>query len=258
MKTAILVVTATSALALAACAPPYARHPPWAVHLRPIAKLDCPASQGALTRTSQSPDGKACAYAGDNGAQVQMTLVDTPNGPDAALASTEADLKTLLPPPPASDAPKDVESESDTPPAPPPRPGDHKSDNVNIRLPGIMIHAGDEKANISIGGLHIDADDATNTVHMQSGHGFGHRGQFTIDANHGGAVIRATGGGPDVHATLILASDQTGPQGWHVVGYEALGPRSGPIVVATVKSKSDDHDTVFEDVKSLVRKSAAG
>jgi ribonuclease HII len=31
-------------------------------------------------------------------------------------------------------------------------------------------------------------------------------------------------------------------------GDEARGPAAGPIVVATVKSKADDHDDVFDDV----------
>ena len=246
MRTAFLIPAGLAALALGACTPPHVRHS-WGA-LTPVSRLECPTSQGQLSLKTASKDGTSCAYMGDDGAQVDVNLVPAPNGPDVVLANTETDLRALLPPPPP---------EPDTPPAESSAPAsDPHAKNVNIRLPGINIHAGDEKANISIGSLHIDADDSTDTVHMRGGHGGRGRGQFTIDASHGGAVIRAEGGGRDVRSTLILASDQTGPQGWHVVGYEARGPRSGPLVVATVRSKSDEHDATFADVKALVRRSA--
>lgn len=260
MKTAVLVLAGLAALGLAACTPPYARHDRWGSGLKSVAKLDCPTSQGDLSLKSAASDGRSCVYAGEDGSDVRLTLVSTPDGPDAVLSKTEADLKALLPSPPA------VDVDAKTPPKPtepvetvtPSTSPDGKEKNVNIRLPGIVIHAGDEKANISVGGLHIDADDSTDTVHVRGGRSMGHNGQFTVDADHNGAVIRAKGGGPDVRATLILASDQTGAQGWHVVGYEARGPRAGPLVLATVKSRSNQHDSVFEDVKSLVRRSAGG
>ena len=62
---------------------------------------------------------------------------------------------------------------------------------MNISLPGIQIHANDDKANIRVAGIHIDADDRTDSAHISGGHGFmGHRGQFTIDANDSGAIIQ--------------------------------------------------------------------
>jgi len=45
-----------------------------------------------------------------------------------------------------------------------------------------------------------------------------------------------------------------------VVGYEARGPKGGPIAVATVKAKdrdAGDHD-VFKDMKALVRHNVGG
>jgi len=49
------------------------------------------------------------------------------------------------------------------------------------------------------------------------------------------------------------------PGGYRVVGYEAGGPKSGPITVAVVKSKeSFDGDDIYNDVKRLVRKNGGG
>ena len=66
-------------------------------------------------------------------------------------------------------------------------------------------------------------------------------------------ISQAAGG--DVRSTYILASDK-GANGYHVVGYEARGPKAGPIVVAVVKARRDDrnqHD-LFDDMKDLVER----
>jgi hypothetical protein len=62
-----------------------------------------------------------------------------------------------------------------------------------------------------------------------------------------------------VRATLILASDKA-TSGYRVVGYEARGPKGGPLAVAVVKAKGrdgSDHD-IFEDMKTLVRRNVGG
>ena len=98
-----------------------------------------------------------------------------------------------------------------------------------------------------------------DSVHIQGGDGPFHRhGKFTVDADNGAAIIRARSGGPDVRSTLIIAAETPGPQGWRAVGYEATGPRGGPLVVATVKVKSDQHDDAFDDAKRLVSRAARG
>ncbi len=257
MKPAIMAVAGGMALLAAACTPPYAGRG-WRTPLKPVSRLECPESKGGLTRVSAAPDGQSCAYSGEDGAQVTLSLVKVSGDPDSALDPIEADLKTLAPPP----APKPPEPPE--PPDPdqtsaPTRSADDHPKNVNITLPGIRIHAGEDKANIRVGGLNIDADGENDAVHMHGDHGpFGRRGQFSMDASDGGAIIRTRGGGRDVSSSLILASDHAGPAGWRVVGYEARGPRSGPLVVAKVMIKSDDHDDVFKDAKALVRASAGG
>ena len=128
------------------------------------------------------------------------------------------------------------------------------------RNPGTEFAGGDDHRGYALT-APLNADDRSNTVHMEGGHMPFHHGQFTVDANDNGAIIRTRRLGPDVGETLILASDQPGPDGWRAVGYEARGPRSGPLVLAVVKMKADDHDVhdqMFDDVQSLVKKSAGG
>ena len=160
----------------------------------------------------------------------------------------------------ASFSPADSGASADASPASPSPPGEPKR-NVNIDLPGLHVHASDSgRTDVNVGGIHINADDKTNSAHIQSEHGgfMGHGGGFTIDANHSGAIIRSQSMGPDVRQSLILASDKPGPDGWRVVGYEAVGPRSGPLVIAVVQSRSDEHDQLFGDVRALVRRIAGG
>ena len=214
--------------------------------MKVASRLVCPDDEGDLKLKTSAPDGKSCLYAGDEGAQVQVSLVPVSGTPDATLDPIEGQLKALLPPPSDKPSPSKAKHAAE-------HDGDH--DNVNITLPGLAIHAADERANIRLGPLHIDADDDKNNVHITRGDNSG-KGQFTVDANDGGAIIRTISGGPDVRTTVILTSNTPGPQGWRVVGYEAHGPKTGPLVVATVKTSSDEHDHIFEDVKRLVRRSA--
>ena len=52
-------------------------------------------------------------------------------------------------------------------------------------------------------------------------------------------------------ATYILAKDNL-KDGWKSVGYQAAGPKAGPITVAVFKLHNG-HPSVSEDVKRLVR-----
>ena len=58
-----------------------------------------------------------------------------------------------------------------------------------------------------------------------------------------------------VRATFIYTGHDL-PEGFRFVGYEAGGPKTGPITVAVVKSKLDDDvgSEIYPDVKRLVRK----
>ncbi len=252
MKTLSLIAIGVSALAVTACVRPFGagHHRP----LHPVSRLDCPQKQGPFDRASAAADGKSCDYTGPDGAKVQLTLVTYAGEPESALAPIEARMRSLLPAPSPTPTP--------TPPAVPasasaakPAGGEH--DNVDIDLPGISIHADDKNAKVHVGGMHIDADGQNNSVKINGGRGpTGGRGQFTVDANDSGAVIRSRSFGANVEQSLVVASKTPGPEGWRTVAYEAVGPKGGPLVVANFQSKADDHDPLFEQAKALAWKAA--
>ena len=242
MRTIALI--ALAAAGLSACAPPFVHRGPKA--LKPVSRLDCPPAQGQLRRTSAADDGSSCVYTGPGGASVQLKLTPISGDPEALLQPMEEQLKAELPPAPP------------LPAASGPAPG---GDKVDVRAPGVSIQATDHGAKVSVPGVHVDADDQRGSVHITGpgpGEPLARRGQFTVDANDNGAVIHARSFGPNLNESLILVSDTPGPQGWRTVGYEALGPRSGPLVIATVQARSDEHEQLFGDVKALVRKAARG
>ena len=269
MRYLTLLAWAASLAALGACSPKVevqheggqarpGRHEP----LRAITKLDCPDKQGELTRVSVAADGQSCVYGGQN-AEVSLRLVPLNGGDaEAALAPIEADLKTLMP------------TMRSAPPPPPPPGGKPRGEGAKISLPGIRIDAHDKGADIRIGGLTINANDGSAEVKVaknvteRTGGGNSNvsvkssddeEGDTEIHANEGGAQIRQRKRGDGVRATLILASDKA-TSGYRVVGYEARGPKGGPLAVAVVKAKGrdgSDHD-VFEDMKTLVRHNVGG
>jgi len=276
MRHLTLLAAAASLLVLGACSPRIeARHdrparPGKHEPLRAIGKLDCPERQGELKRVSVAADGQSCAYAAQN-AEVTLRLVALNGGDaEAALAPIETELKGLMP------AMK---------PAPPPPPSGAKprGEGARISLPGVRIDARDKGADIRIGGLTINANDGSAEVKVsknvtaRDGDGDTERsagggkstvsvksstdaeGDIDIHATDDGAQIRQRKRGDGVRATLILASDKAA-SGYRVVGYEARGPKGGPLAVAVVKARGrdgSDHD-IFEDMKTLVRHNVGG
>ena len=253
------------ATALTACQPAASDKEPRAERrlgrdpVRAIERLDCPDRQGGLTRVSASPDGQSCSYTSSE-ATVDLRLIRLNGGDaEAALAPIEAELKGVIPTPPAS--PKPPESKD----------GKNKT---SIHLPGINIDAHGDTADIRIGHLTINSDGGTaevkvnKNVNIRSDGGQASvnvsaqdesEGDVTIRANDNGAEIRALKGGDAVRSTLILANDKA-PNGYRVAGYEARGPKGGPLAVAVVKAKNrntDDHD-LFKDMKALVRHNVGG
>ena len=278
MRHLTLLATAASLVALGACSPRIDTHherparPGKHEPLRAISKLDCPEKQGDLKRVSVASDGQSCAYQGQN-AEVTLRLVALNGGDaEAALAPIETDLKALMPTMKA--------------PPPPPPPGEKaRGESARISLPGVKIDAHDKGADIKIGGLTINANDGSaevkvsknvtirdggaekrvservsggkSTVSVKSS--TDDEGDIDIHANDDGAQIRQRRRGDGVRATLILASDKA-TSGYRVVGYEARGPKGGPLAVAVFKAHGrdgSDHD-IFEDMKTLVRHNVGG
>ncbi len=230
-----------AALALAACTPPHPhRHTEAA--LRAIATLDCPATQGDLSRRSAAADGKSCLYGDDQGGEVTLQLIDLAGqDPTAALAPLEAQLKAEMPAVTAAKAAAGA-------------PGTDK-DRVDIDLPGIHIHAnGNDDATVQIAGAAgkavsvSDRDGHSRVTVAKPG--------VSVFAHDNGAEVRVEEPGSGIRRSFILASDDPGPNGYKAVGYEARGPAGGPLVVAAAKAKSDDN--LKDDMRDLLRLNVGG
>jgi hypothetical protein len=279
----LIALTAVSALALgaAACAP----------HIDYAHKtaLDCPDRQGELQRTGVAADRKSCTYQARGGAEITLQLTPVVNGDaGATLSAIEASLAGPATPEPAAkaaEAPAKGAKAAPAPPTPPAPPatggndaeraareaaGDaaggrsavrdddwnrHDKDTVTIngkavveddghsshvRLPGLHIDAEGDNAKLDIAGLHIDANDDHQTVKMVRDVRL--RGEAFSREKRG---LRA----------FFIAKRQDLPDGYRFVGYQASGPKTGPLTVAVVKSREElDHgDRLYRDIQRLVR-----
>lgn len=257
MKTTLLVAASALALPLAACGP---KTPP------ARAALDCPVTQGDLTRTSAASDGKSCTYATSSGAEVTLQLVSVDGGVDAALDRIETNLLAeRLQPGPAADAkdsaaPASSATVSDAERAAREAAEDTRGVAVDVKvskdgeqdtasgvtrvnLPGVHIVANDadDSAEVQIGPLKVDAGDDSATIRVRR------------DVRLRGEALNPEQRG--MRATFIYTGKDL-PAGYRFVGYEAGGPKRGPITVAIVKARDEDPDggEIYPDVKKLVRK----
>ncbi len=265
MKPISFVAVSALALTAAACGPkvPVAR-----------AALDCPPTEGELSRTSVSPDGKACTYVNKGGAEVTLQLVNVTGSADATLAGIETALlakrtaatapdasKTGSPDKPGADVLKDaamankeavddtkgltvsVTLDDKTGPSRERAAVSEEGGTTRVRLPGISVVANDhdETANVRVGPITIDAGDDGATVRIRRDVRL--RGEALNPEKRG---LRA----------MFLYTGSDLPDGYRFVGYEAGGPKRGPITVAVVRSKTEgpDGSELYPDVKKLVRK----
>jgi len=264
MKTTLLI--AASALALSACGQA----------AKPIAKLDCPASEGDLTRVDASADGKTCAYRSSDGAEVALELVALKGDIGATLDAIETDLRST-PGAPSPEAMRDqaevgaklaelgkAKATIDSVAAEAARiqaeaAADAKvstrthlaglgtvetskdGETARVDLPGIHINANDKDATVRVGPLHVDANGDDTTVKI-----------FRDVRMRGEALSRQKRG---VRATFIYTGKDL-PAGYRYVGYEAGGPKTGPLVIAKVRSRVDTEsgDNIYHDVQDLVRR----
>lgn len=266
MKPLYLLAASALALTAAACGPkvPAAR-----------AALECPAKQGDLTRTSAAGDGKTCTYVTADGAEVTLQLLAVQGGVDATLAGVE---KVLLADraPAAGDAPAGKDAASDATAKAAAQADreareDVKQAGATGGKPGVQLKVetteegldvdadATEVTRVELPGIHIVANDAEDTAEVKIG-------PLSIDAGGDSAKVRIrrdvrlrgeafSREKRGVRATFIYTGDDL-PAGYRFVGYEAGGPKRGPITVAVVKARSDgpDGEEIYPDVKKLVRK----
>lgn len=261
MKPMILAAGAAltaGTLALAACTPggkPPAR-----------TALDCPSEWRDLKRLSVAPDGKSCGYLTENDGEVTLRLIDTAGNPDAVLDALEAALTgesaaaapAAAPSTPAEVArlAADAQRVTDEVAADAAESAKaavvieddaeehrlearHDDKSAKVNLPGINITAGDDDANVQIGPIHIQSGDEGSTVHISR------------DVRLRGESLSRQKRG--LRATFIVTGDQL-PEGYRFIGYEAAGPKAGPLTVAVVKSRKSGRDRISGDVTSLVRR----
>jgi hypothetical protein len=277
MKPLFLAASSVALLGLAACTP---TRPPAA-----RAALDCPQQQGDLTRTGVAPDRKSCTYRTSDGSDVTLQLLPTNGDPKAALASLETSLAAEAPEivkgekpaeaakgevvkaEAASEAATDAaakvaeQAKADAANAP--------GDETDVDVPGLHIRAHEsgakgDTAHIDLPGIHIDADDGSDKARVKVG-------GVTIDAHDDGATIRVYRDvrlrgeafsriKRGIRASYIYTGKAL-PGGLRFVGYEAAGPKSGPITVAVVRSNVDSnevdmHGNALRDIKRLVRRNS--
>lgn len=245
MKSLPFIAISALALGAAGCTPP---HPP------ARAALDCPSKSGPLTRTGVSPDRRTCTYVNSEGDEVSLQLVAVSGGPEATLKTFEEALSSQYAPAP-SDAEARTEAKGPHQRDDTAADGDH-GDDVDIRNGAAHIRKDGDRAQIDLPGLHIRADDGRGTANIRVG-------GVEVNANDNGAVVRIA---RDVRlrgdmlsperrgfrATYRLAGDRL-KDGYETVGYEAGGPRAGPLAVAVIKSKDGEHHGVFAAATRLIR-----
>ncbi len=293
MKPTLLLMAGAAAITLAACdrnGPTFG--PP---KMRAVSTLNCPERSGDLRRVSAAADGKTCAYTDDDGGEVVLQLVAVSGAAEATLKPIEASLAALVP---ALDAkPAVVEADAaavkdageaakdaaatgaaaasdagvDAAAARAEDGSDagiadvDEEENVEVDMPGLHVRTKGDKADVKVFGMTIHHDDVNDTTQVRREPKSGVGRSLSVDANDSGAVIRmANSNRSNIKATVIYGMENPGPQGHRVVGYVARGPRTGPLVVATVKSKRDKdqhvgvNEGIFADASRLARRASRG
>jgi hypothetical protein len=226
----------------------------WNSPLKTISRLDCPESEDGVTRHSVASDGRTCEYRDDQGNQIVLELVDISNGDiKASLAPVEAQLRGELPPPSSGGGASASTN------------GAGGNDRVDIDLPGIHIHAnGHDNDNGKDSGGHgsvqINGGAGDNAVSTETNSTTvsADKGGVTINAGDNGAQVSVSDDAHGVRRYFMLASDTPGPNGYRMVAYDARGPAKGPLAVALVMAKSDDHDDLSDAARSLLKHNIGG
>lgn len=259
-----LILAAASGLALTAAGCAERPH-------APRTALDCPAQVGELTRTSIAADAKSCIYKSAD-VDVTLELLPVQGSAEATLQGVETQLAATQPQPapgaqaPAASAKADSTTAHQADTAAKEASEDAKSapsGKVDIKVPGGQIHVeGDDnddkgEAHIDLPGLHVDANNGHAVVNVAGVH---------VNASENGTDVhiirdvRLRGEGfsrqrNGVRATFTSYKPDA-PDGGSFVGYEAAGPKAGPLAVAIVHGRSevDRHGRLYRDLERLVRR----
>jgi hypothetical protein len=259
IRTLVLLAAGVSAVALAGCGPNVHFGPAVDIEsrgaMKVISKLTCPKDQGHLNLVSAAPDGLSCQYKGDDTEVTLRLLALNGDTPHSALTPIETELKALMP---------EIKSAGQS--------EETSGDQQTVDLPGIHIRAGDHGAKVRVAGVNINADDDAAEIRVgQNTSDDETAGNKTVTVKSDDSNVQIDNSSSDdnrrhrrrhsddVTALYMLASDKAA-SGYRVVGYNAAGPKGGPLAVAIVKSRSseDDEHRVFDDAKALVRLNVGG
>lgn len=206
--------------------------------LRAPAKLDCPADEGDLTRTAQSPDGQWCDYAGLRGETVRLQLKPLHGQtPSEALAPVRAQLHALVP---VYRNPIRA------------RHADEPGDRADVDVPFVHVHAHGDEADVRLFGIfHIRSHGHDADVDKDHG-----RKHAAVHAGLRGAeVIADEVGRSNASLVYVLAGAHRQASGYQAAGYMAKGPVTGPLVVAEFRSPVKSHrdsDGGHDDIDRLI------
>jgi hypothetical protein len=205
--------------------------------------LDCPARAGKLMRASIAADGRTCDYADAAGDQLELKLLPVAGSPDATLTPVEQVIQAQTPAV-ASAAKTGAAAQADAQARADAADADDddareagKHDRADISLPGVHIVAAGDKAQVEVGGVHVDASGERAVVRTA-------RDVKMI----GNPFVLARNG---YRATYMVTRDDA-PDGFALVGYEAGGPKTGPLTVAVIKARGHSNG-VFAQGRRLVR-----
>jgi len=258
MQPAPLIAASGLVLGLAAC------HP---LPQRAVTRLDCPTSAGELTRVNAAADGRACLYRSAGGADVSLRLLPVSGDPRAALAGVEQEVRALVAAAPAAEsAARDARAKAAERlgvPAPPVADPDAQravaeaaadaakpvsddsaaddwdgdGDHAEVDLPGIHVRAHGDDADVQLGPMRIVATDGDAVI------------KTSRDVRLRGESLSREKRG--LRASFLMVQDG------RAVGYEAAGPRAGPLTVAVLQVRGGDDmidHRLRRDVRRLVRR----
>lgn len=211
--------------------------------LRTPATLDCPASEGALTRIAQTADGRTCDYQSRKGEWVRLSLLAL-NGrsPSEVLAPAKAELYALAPvyEPPARALG-----------------GDETGEVTKVDLPFIHVRTVGDNADVKIFGIKIHAAGDNTDVDLSRG-----RKNTVVRAGLKGAQVTSEEiGRTNAEMIYVLAADRRMPSGYWTVGYVAKGPVNGPLVKAEFRTTQKNHrirDGDHGDLGRLIDRNVKG
>lgn len=210
---------------------------------RTPAALDCPTSEGTLTRIAQAADGRTCDYQGEKGEWIRLSLVAL-NGRSAAevMAPAKAELYALAPvyEPPARAFG-----------------GDEAGEVTKVDLPFIHVRTVGDDADVKIFGIKIHAQGDNTDVDVSRG-----RKNTVVRAGLKGAQVTSEEiGRTNAEMIYVLAADRRMPSGYWTVGYVAKGPVNGPLVKAEFRTTQKNHrirDGDHGDLGRLIDRNVKG